>query len=129
MDIAGSFVVAVVIAAAVFVYASWLHHQRALRARELAHEERMAAITHGLELPPHDALDDPGGGPAAPLTASGAGLVLVLGGVGMSVAFRFVPSVDGAGGLHTLASLGIIPIFIGVGLLLFAWATRNAARP
>jgi hypothetical protein len=55
--------------------------------------------------------------------------VLVLGGLGLNVAFRFVPTLgDGATGLHTLSSLGIIPMFVGIGLLIFAWATRALSR-
>ena len=119
----------VVTASAAFVYAQRLHHQRTLRLRELAHEERMAAINHGLELPPHEALDERSDRPATARAALGAGLVLVLGGMGMFVAFMLVPSIgDGSTGLHTLSSLGIIPVFIGAGLLIFAWVTRTNSR-
>jgi hypothetical protein len=114
---------------AAFAYSARLHHQRALRIRELAHEERMAAVNRGLELPPHEMLDAGAMRSATPRTAFGAGLVLVLGGVGMFAAFTMVPSAgDGTVGLHTLSSLGIIPMFIGVGLLIFAWATRAPSR-
>ena len=48
---------AVTIAAAAFVSAQRLQHQRTLRITEMVHEERMAAINQGMELPPHDTLD------------------------------------------------------------------------
>jgi hypothetical protein len=131
MDVATSLVLltAVITASAAFVYMLRLHHQRSLRINEMLHEERMAAINQGLELPPHGELDSASERSATPRAALGAGLVLVLGGVGLNVAFRFVPTLgDGATGLHTLSSLGVIPVFVGVGLLIFAWATRALSR-
>ena len=116
----------VTIAAAAFAYTQRLRHQHRLRITEMMHEERMAAINQGMELPPHDPLDSRVDRPATARAGLGAGLVLILGGVGMFVAFTMVPSApDSSMGLHTLSSLGVIPIFIGVGLLIFAWVTRG----
>jgi hypothetical protein len=130
MDFGTSFLLlgAVVAVSVAFAYVQRLQNERALRISEMAHEERMAAINHGLELPPHDTLET-GERSTTPRAALGAGLVLVLGGVGMFAAFTLVPTTgDGSTGLHMLSSLGIIPIFVGVGLLIFAWATRNPSR-
>ena len=130
MDVATSLVLlsAVITVSAAFVYVLRLHHQRTLRISEMAHEERMAAINHGQELPANDALDAVERS-ATPRAALGAGLVFLLGGAGIFGAFTMVPSAgDGTTGLHTLSSLGVIPMFVGVALLIFAFATRSASR-
>jgi hypothetical protein len=120
---------AVAVVAAAFAYAQRLQHQRTLRIREMMHEERMAAIKQGLELPPHDTPASGGDRPAAGRAALGAGLVFILGGAGMWVAFAFVPTApDSSEGLHTLRSLGMIPMFIGAGLLFSTWLTRGPSR-
>ena len=53
MGIVQSFVLlaAVIIVVAAFAYAQRLRHQRTLRTTEMVHEERMAAINQGMELP------------------------------------------------------------------------------
>jgi hypothetical protein len=120
---------AVTVVAAAFVYTQRLHHQRTLRIMAMMHEERMAAINQGMELPPHDTLASTGDRPAPARAALGAGLVFILGGAGMFVAFTLVPtSPDSSVGLHALRSLGMIPVFIGAGLVISAWLTQGPSR-
>ena len=119
---------AVVATAVAVIHAVRLRHQRLLQEREMTHRERMAAIEKGLELPPVTAFEansqQPAAGGALP-----AGLVLLLGGVGLFVAFRFVPTVgDSGAGLHNFASLGLIPAFAGAGLVIFSWMSRMSSR-
>jgi hypothetical protein len=112
--------------AASFVYAQRLRHDRLLRHREMLHKERLAAIEKGLELPPL-AGANPEDARMPAQSALAAGLVLLLAGIGLTVALRFVPSTgNDGGGLHTLASFGLIPAFAGAGLLLFSWMSRTS---
>jgi uncharacterized protein DUF6249 len=114
-------------AAVALIYGLRLRHQRLLRDRDMTHRERLAAIEKGLELPSLASIDVPGPQPAA--AALPVGVVLLLGGIGIFVAFRLVPTMgDSGAGLHNFASLGLIPAFAGAGLVLFSWMARLSAR-
>ena len=95
-----------------------------LKTRQMAHEERMAAIRQGVAPPP--------GAPAfeAPreLTVLGwlrllsfaIGLLLLFSGGGIVVAFMIAND----NGLNSVWPVGLIPCSAGVGLILFALLAR-----
>ena len=104
---------------------------RRMRVREMLHRERMAAIEKGLPLHdlPADLLVEPGDDPRAAVnierTALGAGLVLLLGGIGMVIGLLLVPETRETAGMNDLASLGAIPMMVGAGLLLYYVLSRR----
>lgn len=104
---------------------------RRMRIRELLHRERMAALEKGLPLHdlPADLLVEPGDDPRAAVNieraALGAGLVLLLGGIGMVIGLFLVPETRETGGMSDLASLGAIPMMVGAGLLLYYVLSRR----
>lgn len=119
-----------------------LHRAKLLRLREILHQERMAAMERDLPAPEADAarieslLADDGGAGANPdrmgragvqwvrLAALGLGLTCLFGGAGMMPGFYFVPEPEASG----LWPLGLIPILIGVGLLLFVRLSKGLAE-
>ncbi|HVS63850.1 MAG TPA: hypothetical protein VMT85_10170 [Thermoanaerobaculia bacterium] len=125
--------------AALFVVREHLKHKKRLEVRAMIHRERLAAIEKGLspmEIQPAtgDELVSGSGGVAAGLAGSspldlrrvgkvalGAGLVLLMGGIGYVVGFALVPETRETLGMRALAPLGAIPAMTGIGLLLFWW--------
>ena len=119
-----------------------LHRAKLLRLREIMHQERMAAMERGLPAPEADAakiealLADDGGAGTNPdrmgragvqwvrLAALALGLTCLFGGAGMMPGFYFVPDPEASG----LWPLGLIPILIGVGLLLFVRLSSGLAE-
>ncbi|MBL8175533.1 MAG: hypothetical protein JNK48_12740 [Bryobacterales bacterium] len=108
--------------------------KRRLHVFDLIHKERMQAIEKGLpypELPPYAVDEEEGRGesaPAKPLSTRkvvGAAVVIILGGAGALTAL--IVSQDKY--LQSLWSMGLIPIFLGVGLLLYAWINRSSETP
>ena len=107
--------------------------KRRLHVFDLIHKERMQAIEKGLpypELPPYAIEDEesdphPHWKPVSPRRVAGFGVVIILGGAGALTALLI--SQDKY--LQSLWSMGLIPIFLGVGLLLYAWINRNTETP
>ncbi|MBS1827236.1 MAG: hypothetical protein JST93_18110 [Acidobacteria bacterium] len=108
--------------------------KRRLHVFDLIHKERMQAIEKGLpypELPPYAIEDEEEGDkhvhwkPVSPRRIAGVGVVVILGGAGALTAL--IISQDHY--LQSLWSMGLIPIFLGVGLLLYAWINRKAETP
>jgi hypothetical protein len=104
-----------------------------LRVRELLHRERLAAIDKGIPLHdlPADLLVEPDEQVAvarAQLAALGAGLVLLLGGLGLIAALALTPDTPEMGGMRDLAPMGLIPTMTGAGLLLYHMLVRRATR-
>lgn len=115
----------------------YLFHREKTKSRmhvfDLIHKERMQAIEKGLpypELPPY-AIEEEAGDkhthwkPVSPRRIAGLGVVIILGGAGALTAL--IISQDKY--LQSLWSMGLIPIFLGVGLLLYAWINRNSETP
>lgn len=126
------FVPALLAAAALAVWARHLRESKRLAEREMVHRERMAALEKGAPLPellaglraPGEA---PGNGRAwVAQAALLAGLTLLLGGVGLFVAFTMIADTPETAGLQALAPVGLIPAFAGLGLLLFYDLDRRA---
>jgi len=107
--------------------------KRRLHVFDLIHKERMQAIEKGLpypELPPYAIEDEEHhrqapSKPISPRKVAGLAIVVILGGAGSLTAL--IISQDKH--LQSLWSMGLIPIFLGVGLLLYAWINRNAETP
>ncbi len=102
--------------------------KRRLHVFDLIHKERMQAIEKGLpypELPPYTAEEEaqerPNWQAPSPRTLAGLGTILILGGAGALVALRLVEDEY----TRSMWSMGFIPVFGGVGLLLHAWINRN----
>lgn len=99
---------------------------RRLRAREMLHRERLAAIEKGLPLHelPAELMFEPRDEEFRTVSATrnaalAAGLIIAPAGVGMMVAFAKIPD------MRPLAPLGMIPILVGGGLLLYHSLSRK----
>jgi hypothetical protein len=106
--------------------------KRRLHVFDLIHKERMQAIEKGLpypELPPYMIEEEDSRSlqvrPVSPRRIAGLAIVVILGGSGALTALNM--SQDRY--LQSLWSMGLIPIFLGVGLLLYAWINRNGETP
>jgi len=126
----------------VAVLSIWHRHLRdakRLRLREMIHAERMRALEKGL--PPQvnggTEFDEWFGAGARPqrdlarlrLLALFVGLVAIFGGAGLSLWLWVVVSWRHPGHWTSMSwLLGLIPVLIGVGLLLFGYLSRGFAR-
>lgn len=100
-----------------------LERRHALRRREMLHRERLAALEHGQPIPEvlelgDEELPSAAGDPhrARQVALRRLGMVLGAAGAGATIALYLSSDAD----LHALWSLGLIPIFVGFGLLLAA---------
>ena len=123
MDVAISFIG--VLAAVTFVWALGRH--QALKVRQMQHEERITALQKGIEIPlqtvPADDATAPSNGSRRVwfrLTVLGLAMVFFFGGVGLLLAFRLAGEPE----VHAAWSMGLIPIMVSIGLLLF-WAAAG----
>ena len=119
-----------------------LREAKQLRLREIIHTERMKAMEHDTELP-ETTLDElatflgdldsspPDDGPTAAtgilwvrLTALCLGLTSLFGGIGTAIGLAGVSDPEANG----MWSMGLIPVFGGIGLLLFYRLSRRHAE-
>jgi uncharacterized membrane protein YsdA (DUF1294 family) len=100
-----------------------------MHVQRLIHEERLKAIEKGLpypELPPYqieEATESHGRSHWKPTARQvvGMGLIAILGGAGAALAMKLSPE-----DYHQRAwSFGFVPVFVGVGMLLYAWINRR----
>lgn len=116
-----------------------LHQAKLLRLREMLHKERMAAMERDLHVPDGDAtrieslIADGGGAPVDShrlssagvrwirLVALALGLTGVFGGIGVMPGFYYLADPEASG----MWTLGLIPLLIGTGLLLFVPLSRG----
>lgn len=112
---------------------TYLVSKRRLQVRELVHRERMQAIERGTEIPDAEAVEELLDGSGSPMTsrisivwlrlvALCVGLAALFGGVGMCVGFLLTNN-----DLREIWSLGLMPAFVGFGLLLFYIAAGQLA--
>jgi O-antigen/teichoic acid export membrane protein len=107
--------------------------KRKLQRQELLQKERFMAIEKGLPMPEWDtAILDEDGAPVSSLEAYERrrewfrlvslciGLILLFGGIGMTIAFQLAPY----GSWDDIETVGAIPAMAGVGLLLFHVLSR-----
>ncbi len=90
------------------------------RIRKLRSEERLAAIAKGVAVPLETELP-----PAA--RSRRAGILLVTGGLGYSLAFALISTVERDALIA--AAFGIIPVAIGIGYFIDATLVRRDAHP
>lgn len=121
-----------VFACAVVLIVVWhLRSKRRMEKMSLIHEERMKAIEKGVPLPEFPELSEeakmqqfdrvftpPRLNPRWPI---GAGAVISMAGLGFLAAMML----SGDSELAKLWSIGLIPIFIGFGLILYFFLTRH----
>jgi len=119
-----------------------LHEAKLIRLREMVHVERMAALERNLSLPEstvqeiESALSSGSHSPVIQVGSDSSalrwirfaslafGLIGLFGGIGTAVGLYLVPDHDVQG----TWPLGSIPVFMGVGLLLFVRLTRRIAE-
>lgn len=117
-----------------------LREAKLVRLREIAHRERMMALERGAPLPDTDVqrieslLGDGAATdsdrPCAPsshwvrLAALALGLVCVFGGAGSLPGFYYLSDAEASG----MWPIGLIPLFIGAGLLIFVRLSRGLAE-
>lgn len=116
------------------IWARHLRDAKRVAMREMIHRERMMALEKGLappEVPAEVASGEERGIDAAAWVGRAAlltGLALAFAGFGLFVSFSMVPNRPEVSGLGDLASMGFLPIFTGVGLLLFYVLDRRSRR-
>ena len=108
--------VAVVMGIGIGMLAIWCDYKKRHELIAACHQERLAALEKGLELPPFPPEPFSGGGPPKPFTPGGslkAGLVWLAIGIGLAIFL----SLQDRGRHHP--SVSAIPIAIGVAYLIF----------
>lgn len=116
-----------------------LHESKLLRLREISHKERTIAMERSLPIPETDAskidsLLGEGHGPDTNpdsmtrasahwirLNALALGLIAIFGGMGLMPALYYQLDVEISG----TWAFGLVPIFIGIGLLIFVRLSRE----
>jgi hypothetical protein len=111
-----------------------LREAKQLQLRQIIHEERIKAMEHSLPLPEvRDSELIPDGQPRHSLpsavlwvriVALCVGLTCFFGGIGMTIGFFAAEMGD----LNETWSVGLIPVFIGIGLMIFYLTSRKLAR-
>lgn len=119
---------------ALWVWARHLRERKRVAVREMVHRERLAALEKGQPLPevPGEAAAGEAGSDGAAWVSRAsllAGLGLVFSGLGFAVAFALIPATPEMGGMRELAPMGLLPVFTGLGLLLFYVLDRRSRRP
>jgi len=90
---------------------------------QLIHKERLAAMDKGIPLPELPGYEDPPRPRRAwhPKWPLAAGIILIFGGAGSMVALML----SGEDYHRRVWSMGLIPVFVGVGLILQYWILRR----
>ena len=121
--------------AAVLLIGWHLRNKRRLEKLNIIHEERMKAMEKGIPLPEFPEISDKEGSaiisralasniearPWNPRWPLGAGALLIMAGIGISVAMRL-----SEWELHNeLWAFGLVGVFLGLGMFLFYGLTRS----
>lgn len=125
---------------AAVVLAAWhMRNKRRLEKLQIIHEERMKAMEKGIPLPEFPELEETEGKtvigkalasnieakPWNPRWPLGVGALLIMGGLGTSVAMRLS---EEPGFSTELWPFGLIGVFLGVGMFLFYGLTRTPSN-
>ena len=117
-------IIAIIMGIGLAMLALWLDHQKKARMFELHHQERLAALERGIELPPLPP-EFFQGRSATPSQGHGVllwGLILVLVGLAFGVAQAFSGDVEGA-------VWGLMPIAVGAAQLIYYGAVHRRKQP
>ncbi len=120
---------------AFFLGAFYLKQKKLQQKREFLHRERMLAMEKGIPLPElpeaDEAQDQLVLARIAQSTSGffrnfplGLGLVLLFGGAGVVTALRMSPKDE----FQDFWTLGLVPVFLGVGLILYYLLTRESRK-
>lgn len=120
---------ALAIAAGLAVWSRHLREVKRVALREMVHRERMTALEKGTALPELPTDPEASGADQLSRAALLGGLVLVFGGFGLLAALGRVPDTSEVGDLRDLATMGLLPVFAGFGLLLFVILDRWFRQP
>ena len=114
------------------------NHLKSKRRNErlrIVHEERMKAMEKGIPLPEFPELAEEENGssywgescssPPNPRGILGGAAVVATIGVGLSVVFVVWGSVSETDGVFNLWPLGLLPVFVGLGLVFYHYLTRT----
>ena len=108
---------------------SHLTNKRRNERLKMAHAERMKALEKGIPLPELPDLDEEvayawdSPGPSHPRAILGAAAIAATVGVGLSTVFLIWGQVGGIDRVRDLWPLGLLPIFIGLGLVFYHYLT------
>jgi len=112
-------IIATVLGIGMAMLAVYLNYRKRKDMFALYHQERMAAIEKGIELPPlPDAFFSEESKPVSPRRRLLHGLVWLFLGLGVLVAFR-------ATGQRDVAWFGLIPVGIGLAFLIYYFAVGH----
>jgi hypothetical protein len=108
-------IIAIVMGIGIGMLAVFLNYRKRRQMFELYHQERLAAIDKGLEMPPiPEQFFYDNGNPPSPHGTLLKGLIFTLGGVGVLIAlYQYHPEI---------ALYGLIPIFLGLAFLIYYFA-------
>lgn len=129
-------VLAVAFWGALAIWSRHLREAKRLKVRDMIHRERMAALEQGKDLSelPGDIVEIPHEEPGQDAAvwvhraALAAGLALVFVGIGTVLGFHLMPETKELADIHAMAPIGLLPVFGGVGLLVFWWVDRRQKR-
>jgi hypothetical protein len=116
---------------AVILLVIWhLRAKRRQKRQEWIHQERMMALEKGIPLPELPSLEENGGRkmfsfdrPVNPRWPLGVSAILISGGIGTALAMFL----SGNSEYKQVWSFGLIPVFLGIGLVLHYRLTRNSS--
>jgi hypothetical protein len=101
-----------------------INHRKKQKVLELIHKERMAAIEKGLPYPEWPELEVNGEvkGKENPRGSLGAGIILMMIGVGISLTFYLWSAV------RVVWPVGLIIVFTGIGVIISYFLTREKEK-
>ena len=113
---------------------SALKSKRRNERLKMVHEERMKAMEKGIPLPEFPELEEENGKenywagvakPTNPRGVLGAAAITAMAGIGASVVFYIWGEVAKDNDLQSLWPLGLLPLFVAAGLVLYYVVTRR----
>ncbi|MDI6697483.1 MAG: DUF6249 domain-containing protein [Candidatus Saccharicenans sp.] len=102
----------------------WINQRKRQKVLDLIHKERLAAIEKGLPYPewPDYHINGEGKNQENPKGTLGAGIILAMIGIGMTLMFYLWPS------LRILWPVGLVIVFTGLGVMISFFVTRGKEK-